>query len=104
MAKFLGGEPFLQRESLPGLGPHGRGRAGRPTCFVTTNGTQWNQRVEAVLDSLPISIVVSLDGFHRETYESVRQGADHAEVMANVDRFHAYTTRAGYLVATSRCA
>ncbi|MFN8050289.1 MAG: radical SAM protein [Acidimicrobiales bacterium] len=86
-AKFLGGEPFLQRETyriwdlMTELGL-------RIPCSVTTNATQWSPRVERALDAHPVSITVSLDGMSAATYESIRVGASHEAVMANVARFH----------------
>lgn len=80
---FLGGEPFLGREPLRvmerlvelGL---------RPSCHVTTNGTQWNERVARILRSIPMHLAISVDGLTPETLGSVRVGADPAQVMANV--------------------
>lgn len=86
--KFYGGEPFLAPvnfaiwEALAEL---------NPTCRVaiTTNGTVWNERVEAVLERLDTTVTVSIDAASTATYESIRRGADHGEVLTNLDRFAA---------------
>jgi len=54
---------------------------------VTTNATQWSRRIERICSSMPVSVVVSLDGIHKRTYEQIRVGADFDQVMANVTRF-----------------
>jgi MoaA/NifB/PqqE/SkfB family radical SAM enzyme len=88
-AKFLGGEPFLVTE-------HFRlwdmmiedGLATR--CHVTTNGTQYGDRVERYLDRLGFGFCVSLDAATKETYESIRINASFEEVMRNSRRFRDY--------------
>lgn len=91
-AKFFGGEPFLGQENYriwdmmieDGL---------KTTCHVTTNGTQWNSRVERVLEALPCHISVSMDGTTKGTVESVRVNADFDTVKTNIGRFLEYTKR-----------
>ncbi|WP_297371988.1 radical SAM protein [Acidocella sp.] len=93
-AKFLGGEPFLATENFKiwemmiEEGPQG-------TCHATTNGTQYNARIERVLERLRFGFALSLDGARRETIERVRYGAKYDEVMRNVRRFIAYTRARG---------
>lgn len=101
-AGFAGGEPFMAAEThrvwdllaevSPGL-----------ECTIVTNGTQWNKRVESVLERFCVQPVISLDGLTRGTYESIRVGADHAAVMANLDRFVAYADRVGTTVNLNFC-
>jgi MoaA/NifB/PqqE/SkfB family radical SAM enzyme len=101
-AKFLGGEPLLAAESLrvldlivdDGL---------EVSCHLTTNGTQWNPRVERILDRLPVSLAVSLDGVTRETVERVRQGASYDELMANLARYREYTQARGTTLDLTFC-
>ena len=89
-AKFLGGEPFLQAECFriwdmlieDGI---------RIPIGITTNGTQYNARVERVLAYLPAGIVISMDGFTKEMYEGIRVHAKHDSVLANVMLFREYT-------------
>jgi radical SAM protein with 4Fe4S-binding SPASM domain len=102
VARFLGGEPFLETECFriwdmiieDGI---------RPAISVTTNGTQFNSRVERILDSLPVGVVISLDAFTKETYEDIRVNADHAVVMENVLRFRDYTKRNGTSFGLTYC-
>ncbi|WP_298282251.1 radical SAM protein [Acidocella sp.] len=88
-AKFLGGEPFLSTENFKiwdmmieeGLST---------ICHATTNGTQYNARIERAMERLRFGFAVSLDGARKETIERVRYGAKYEEVMANLKRFRAY--------------
>lgn len=85
-ANFLGGEPFLIPEMyrvwdrLIGLGT-------LPSCHVTTNGTIMGPQVERILNTLPMNVSVSFDGYTAETFEKIRQNASHARVMKNLLRF-----------------
>jgi hypothetical protein len=97
---FLGGEPFLGAEPLrvmdllldSGLTPH---------CVVTTNGTQWNDRIERILSSLPMDVYVSVDGRSDEVIRSIRVGADRPTLERNIGRYLAATrSRAGELRLT----
>ncbi|MEX0767467.1 MAG: radical SAM protein [Microthrixaceae bacterium] len=99
---FLGGEPFLGKEPLQVMSmlaklPH------PPQVAVTTNGTQWSQRIERICEQLPMSFVLSLDGITAPTYESIRIGADFDQVMANLDRFESYALRHGTRVTLAHC-
>ena len=69
-----------------------------PDVAVTTNGTQWSRRIEQICERLPISFVLSLDGITKDTYESIRVGADFDQVMTNLDRFQSYAQRHGTMV------
>jgi len=89
-AKFLGGEPFLVNEYLRIWDMMIEDDLHIP-CHVTTNGTQYNQRIERILEQVPMAIAVSLDGVTRETVESIRVNANFDEVMRNAKRFRAYT-------------
>lgn len=101
-ARFLGGEPFLAEINFRiwerlidlGLGVE---------CNVTTNGTQWSPRVERVLDALPFSVGISIDGLRPETVESIRVGVDHERLMTNVQRFVAYRDRTGASLSLTYC-
>ncbi len=101
-AGFLGGEPFLTAESfrvwdlLAALGL-------RTPCSVVTNGTVWNDRVEAVLERFPVSVTVSIDGATAATVESIRVGASHREVVRNVERFAGYARERGTELRLSYC-
>ena len=88
-AKFLGGEPFLQEECFRIWETMIR-QDLRIRCHVTTNGTQWNARVERVLSKLPFELAISMDGFTKQTVESIRVNAAHEKLLANFRAFHAY--------------
>ncbi|WCO65888.1 SPASM domain-containing protein [Iamia majanohamensis] len=91
---FVGGEPFLVREHwrvwdlLRVANPGAR-------CAVVTNGTVWNDRVEGVLADFPTDVRLSMDGFTKATFESVRVGADFQVFMRNLVRFRDYAHEAG---------
>ncbi|MBL8776624.1 MAG: radical SAM protein, partial [Acidimicrobiales bacterium] len=99
---FTGGEPFLVPEyyriwdMIAELNPD-------LPCRITTNGTQWSARVERVLSTLRCEINVSIDGYTKETYESVRVGADHATVFANLERFVASCRTRGTPLSIYHC-
>lgn len=94
VAVFIGGEPFLSSECRrvwdllidQGL---------RPEVHVTTNGTVWNERVEAYLRALRMNVALSMDGASATVNESIRVGTRHADVLANRDRFLAATRSYG---------
>ena len=93
-AKFFGGEPFIGLENqliwdaMIDLGL-------KIPCHVTTNGSVWDARVERVLENLPISISVSIDGATADTFEAIRLRGKFAQVMANARRFREYSIRKG---------
>lgn len=101
-AKFLGGEPFLAAESLRVWNMMVDMGLSIP-CHVTTNGTQYNARVERILEHLPVSIGISMDGVTKETVERVRVNARYEELMANFRRFHAYARRRGTEIGLTYC-
>lgn len=87
--KFLGGEPFLAPETLRIFEMLIEDGVSIP-CHVTTNGTQYNKRVERILEKLPISLSISMDGATAETVEKVRVNASFERLIENFKRFHAY--------------
>jgi MoaA/NifB/PqqE/SkfB family radical SAM enzyme len=89
-AGFLGGEPFLQAGCARIWNMLIEDGIQLP-CHITTNGTQYNERVERFLENLPFSFSVSLDGYRRETIESIRVNAKYDILMRNVNRFRTYT-------------
>jgi MoaA/NifB/PqqE/SkfB family radical SAM enzyme len=101
-AKFLGGEPFLVRE-------HHRvwdlmvDLDVQVPIHVTTNGTIWNDRVERVLEHLPTSLAISVDGVRPETIAKVRVGVDPDVLMANLERFQAYVRERGTYLSLTYC-
>lgn len=101
-AKFLGGEPFLAQESLRIWEMMVDDGLSIP-CHVTTNGTQYNARVERIINALPVSFAISFDGTTKETVEKVRVNANFEEVLANFKRFHAYAKSRGTTVSLTFC-
>ena len=101
-ARFVGGEPFMMRENhrvwdlLIEMGL-------RPECHVTTNGTQFNAKVERVLEHLPVHLIVSMDSSRKDQFEAIRRNADFDVVVANLDRFRAYAADAGTSVVINHC-
>lgn len=85
-AQFLGGEPFLMREQHRVWDMLIEAKL-RPMCHVTTNGTIWNEKVERVLDELPMSVNVSMDGVTQETFERLRVNAKLSVVLENLEKF-----------------
>ena len=80
------------------MGPHDRARTRDPDPRDDERD-QWNDRVERVLEHLPTSFAISVDGLTPETIARVRVGADPQRVLANLDRFQAYTERRGTYLA-----
>lgn len=101
-AKFLGGEPFLQEHCFRIWDMAIEDEVNLP-CHVTTNGTVFNPRVERVLESLPIGISISLDGYTKDTVESIRVNARYEALMQNVKRFREYTVRRGTSFGLTFC-
>jgi MoaA/NifB/PqqE/SkfB family radical SAM enzyme len=99
---FLGGEPFLASESH---------RIWRMmiddrlsvSCHVTTNGSQYNSKIETLLNSLPMNLTVSLDGSTKETFEKIRCRSHFETVMENLLRFHRYSRARGKSLKIAFC-
>ena len=96
-ARFLGGEPFLQKECFRIWNMLIEDDVTLP-CHITTNGTQFNKRVEGTLEQIPCSISISLDGYRKKTIEAIRVNAKYDVLMKNVSAFREYTRqkRTGY--------
>jgi MoaA/NifB/PqqE/SkfB family radical SAM enzyme len=101
-AKFLGGEPFLITEYHQIWDMMTEDDLHIP-CHVTTNGTQYNARVERILEQIPMSFAVSMDGVTRETVESIRVNAKYDEVVQNAKRFRDYAKRRGTYFGLTYC-
>lgn len=99
---FTGGEPFLVPEYFRIWEMIAELHPDLPVR-LTTNGTQWNRRVEHVLSTLNVNVNVSIDGYTKETYEAVRVGADHATVFANLERFVEHGRRTGTQTRIFHC-
>jgi MoaA/NifB/PqqE/SkfB family radical SAM enzyme len=101
-ARFFGGEPFLATESFRIWDLMIEAGLETP-CSVTTNGTILTPRVERVLERLPFSIGISIDGTTRDTVEAIRVNASFDQIMANFRRFHAYAHAKGTSLDLTFC-
>lgn len=70
---------------------------------VTTNGTQWSDRIERILRRLRVHVVVSLDGVNAATYEAIRIGSRFCDVFDNVQRFADHRRRSSMTFSLSHC-
>ena len=101
-AIFYGGEPFLTPECFriwdmmleDGLTPH---------CHVTTNASQYNAKVERILDAIPFSLSLSVDGASRETVEKIRINVNFEEYSRNIRRFREHARQHGRHLNLSFC-
>ncbi len=91
---FLGGEPFLARESLAVMDRLVELRL-RPQCSVTTNGTIWNDRVADLVTALGMEVAVSVDGASAGALEAVRVGIDPVAFRRNVERLRTAAVAGG---------
>lgn len=87
--KFLGGEPLLIAEYYK-LWDRMMDEGLLVPCHITTNGTQYNPKVERVMEHLPLGFAVSMDGATKKTLEGIRVNAKYEEVMNNARRFRDY--------------
>jgi radical SAM protein with 4Fe4S-binding SPASM domain len=101
-ANFLGGEPFLEQEAYRIWDMMIEDGLHTP-CHITTNGTQFNAKVERVLDHLPLSISISMDGATKETVERIRKNANYEVVLENFHRFREYAAKRGTFFGLTYC-
>jgi molybdenum cofactor biosynthesis enzyme MoaA len=101
-AMFHGGEPFLMPECFR-IWDMMISEGLNIPCHVTTNASVYSSRIERVLDSLPMSLSISMDGVTRKTQESIRVNCDFDEFMQNIDRFHNHSKRRGFHLAFNFC-
>lgn len=101
-ASFAGGEPFLGAENFRAWDLMAELNPGL-RVLITTNGTQWNKRVERVLETLEVWPHISLDAHTKETFEYIREKADHDVIMANLDRLQAYAEERGTEARIMHC-
>jgi MoaA/NifB/PqqE/SkfB family radical SAM enzyme len=94
-AKFLGGEPFLAPE-IRRVWDMLFEQELRPSSYIITNGSVWNDRVEQVLERLEPSLCVSLDAIaDRDLLERIRVGAKYDVVTENIRRFRDWSRAKG---------
>lgn len=99
---FIGGEPFLSAE-VQRIWQMIIDSDLTVPCHVTTNGSQYNAKVERILDALNMNITISLDGVTKETFEKIRRRSNFETVIANVNRFRAYTKQRGTSFTLAFC-
>jgi len=102
VARFTGGEPFLSRTTQQ-VWDLMLASGNRPRCFLVTNATQWNDRVEETLDRLRFQVTVSLDAIDPEVLAATRVGIDPVAVLANIERYCAAAARSGTQIGLSYC-
>ncbi|TAE49791.1 MAG: radical SAM protein [Bacteroidetes bacterium] len=100
--KFFGGEPFLIPiyheiwDALCDLNP-------RAEVQITTNGTVYNEKVKRYLEKLNTYMIVSIDSFVKETYETIRINAKYERVMENLMKFSDYARSRGKHISVAVC-
>lgn len=85
-ATFSGGESFMIKiyydiwERIARL---------NPSCKVNviTNGSVMNQRIKDLLTLGSFTITISIDAFHKDTYEAIRKNADYNVLLENLNHF-----------------
>ena len=88
-ARVNGGEPFLQ-DLCYKLWDKISKINDDVEITVATNGTVWTPKVQKVLEGGKFRVNLSLDGFSKETYESIRVNSNFERVMSNIEKFGAY--------------
>jgi len=101
-ARFLGGEPFLSELNFR-IWERMIRTGSSAECNVTTNGTQWTSRMESVLERLPFSVGISIDGVSAATVEHIRSGASYERIMENLGHFVRYRDRTGNSLSLTFC-
>ena len=100
--QVAGGEPFLGTENLR-LWDLIVDHAPDARCNVVTNGTQWNDRVQRIIEAVPMNITISIDGISKAVYEPIRVGSDFDRVLENIDHFVDYARRVGTTLTFNHC-
>lgn len=78
------GEPLIETELLCRMIRYGKS-IGLQAVHLNTNGVLLTRdRAEAILDSGVDLVVIGIDGFSKETYESIRVGGDRDRLFAGV--------------------
>lgn len=85
--KFYGGEPFLI-DLYYKIWDELLRIKSKAKLHVVTNGTVLNDKVRNYLKNLNFTVTVSFDAMIKETFESIRVGADFDKVKANIFEFN----------------
>lgn len=97
-ARFNGGEPFLHTvcydiwERMIELNPN-------IEITIATNGSQYNSRIEQLLNKGKFRINISVDGITKETYESIRVNANFDKLLINIKKFGEYCHQKGTILS-----
>lgn len=99
---FMGGEPFLVPvyrriwDLLARVNPKAR-------ACILTNATILDAGLQKLLESINCWIHVSIDSFRKDTYERIRRGASHEEVMAHCRYFQGLMAERGLPLVWRYC-
>lgn len=99
---FSGGEPF----AIPAYFKIWEQiTENNPACEITvqTNGTILNEKIRAILEKGRFSIGVSIDSFNETNYRAIRQNAELAETLCNIDYFKTYCKSHNTTISISFC-
>jgi MoaA/NifB/PqqE/SkfB family radical SAM enzyme len=99
---FMGGEPFLIPVYVQIWERIARVNPDLQACILT-NGTLLDDRIKGVLEGFNSWIHVSIDSIVKETYESIRIGASHEQVMAHCRYFIDLMAKRGKSVVFRLC-
>lgn len=62
--------------------------AGFIDTMMNTNGTHLDEEMAVgIVESGLVRLLIGIDGFSRQTYESIRVGASYDDVVGNIERF-----------------
>lgn len=86
MAVFLGGEAFLCPENYRIWDAIIRDNL-KTECFIVTNGTVFNQKIQDIVQNLSCHISISLDGATKESIEAIRRNGNYETILGNIERF-----------------
>lgn len=101
-AIFYGGEPFITQECFRVFDMMLEMGITIP-CHVTTNASRFDARVERILEAIPFSMSLSVDGVTRETVEKVRVNCNFDDYSRNIVRFREHARTRGRHVNISTC-
>jgi MoaA/NifB/PqqE/SkfB family radical SAM enzyme len=101
-ADFLGGEPFLINVYRRIWQMIARVNPKTQVCILT-NATTLDDGIKSILEGLNCWIHVSIDSFHKQTYEMIRRGASYDVVMANLRYFQDLMKARGRPMAWRYC-
>ncbi len=102
-ASFSGGEPFFIKEYFD-IWEDIYNNNKNCRISVNTNATIVNDQVKNILDKLNFNISVSIDGFSKKIFESIRIGSNRDKVFNNFQFFKEYTQRKNTFFNVKICA